>query len=160
MADLCARASAGGATRFTCRLRTISKATLACPDANSSRAKMPVMTESVRMQVVLMMMVLSSHPTHSAHATDDLTAAASCVVVPNVDRHLIRNCMDVSLRPLLGWTISPACGSGVQTGTKSLLLLTRIFVSFSVLKRGHRGHALTTHTMVKPLVQSFSAPLK
>lgn len=49
-----------------------------------------------------------------------LVAAAAgslgCAVTPYVDRHLVRNAMDASLTPSLGWTISPDCGPGQQLG--------------------------------------------
>jgi hypothetical protein len=50
-----------------------------------------------------------------------LGGAAACVVTPHVDRHLIRNAMDASLRPTLGWTLSPACGPAVQTNVRVVL---------------------------------------
>jgi hypothetical protein len=55
------------------------------------------------------------HATHLLQPVKSL-GSGGCMVVPNVDRHLLRNGMDVSLRPLLGWTISPGCGPGAQTG--------------------------------------------
>jgi hypothetical protein len=55
------------------------------------------------------------HATHLLQPVKSL-GSGGCTVVPNVDRHLLRNGMDVSLRPLLGWTISPGCGPGAQTG--------------------------------------------
>ena len=48
-------------------------------------------------------------------------AAAACTARPNVDRHLLRNAMDASLRPTLGWTLSPACGEAKQTAFRVAL---------------------------------------
>ena len=48
-------------------------------------------------------------------------AASQCVVTPHVDRHLIRNAMDASLHPTLGWTLSPSCGSAAQTNVRVVL---------------------------------------
>ena len=67
------------------------------------------------------------HATHLLQPVRSL-GSGGCTVVPNVDRHLLRNGMDVSLRPLLGWTISPGCGPGAQTGAlqeRSSLLFFR-----------------------------------
>jgi hypothetical protein len=46
----------------------------------------------------------------------DRTVVSPCVVAPHADRHLLRNGMDVSLKPVLGWTLSAGCGSTLQTG--------------------------------------------
>ena len=51
-------------------------------------------------------------------------AAAACTVRPNVDRHLLRNAMDASLRPTLDWTLSPACGEAKQTAFRVALFRT------------------------------------
>jgi hypothetical protein len=43
------------------------------------------------------------------------TAADSCSVRVHVDRHVLRPAMDASLRPTLGWKLSPGCGAAKQT---------------------------------------------
>jgi hypothetical protein len=40
--------------------------------------------------------------------------SSACTITPVVDRHLLRNAMDASLEPVLGWTYAPSCGEGIQ----------------------------------------------
>lgn len=52
----------------------------------------------------------------SLAAAGAVEVAAKCEVTPVVDRHMLRPAMDASLRPTLGWTLSPGCGAAPQTG--------------------------------------------
>ena len=77
-------------------------------------------------------------------------AEEGCTVVPNVDRHLLRNGMDVSLRPLLGWTISPGCGPGAQTGASGTQLLSSSHVFWRESKMLLRVDVQSTATQEAP----------
>ena len=58
--------------------------------------------------VVLLLSIMFS----CGSANDDVSCQIETVTI---DRHLFRNSMSSSIRPTLGWSISPSCGNNPQT---------------------------------------------